>query len=119
MSRCQHLRTRCIHGDEVWARMKVYLFRFWKQDVIRRQSCLDCGRALDRDPICLDNPQQHTWEDNALDLQADLPDADWIAFDLDDGDTVTINAAHIVRIDFDDTPKPSWWRRLFAKEGDE
>lgn len=58
---CQHLRTRCIHGDEGWARMKVYL-RWWKEPVIRRQACLDCGTALDRDPICSSYPGQHAHE---------------------------------------------------------
>ena len=45
---CKHERTRCIHGDEGWARMRVYTLRWWKGSVIRRQACLDCGRALDR-----------------------------------------------------------------------
>lgn len=49
---CKHERTRCIHGDEGWARMKVYTFRWWKESIVRRQSCLDCGRALDRAAIC-------------------------------------------------------------------
>lgn len=48
---CQHNRTRCIHGDEGWARMKVFL-RWWKEPIVRRQACLDCGAALDRGPIC-------------------------------------------------------------------
>jgi hypothetical protein len=38
--------------------MKVYL-RWWKDPVIRRQACLDCGRALDMDPICVDLPGTH------------------------------------------------------------
>jgi hypothetical protein len=58
--RCQHLHARCIHGDEGWARMKVYLFRWWKEAVVRRQACLDCGAALDRGPICVRYPGQHT-----------------------------------------------------------
>lgn len=57
--RCQHLRTRCIHGDEGWARMKVYVWRFWREAVVRRQSCLDCWVALDRGPICGTFPGQH------------------------------------------------------------
>jgi hypothetical protein len=52
--RCKHERTRCIHGDEGWARMKVYTLRWWKGSVVRRQACIDCGAALDRDPLCLD-----------------------------------------------------------------
>jgi hypothetical protein len=48
MGRCQHTRTRCIHGDEIWARTKTFL-RWWKEPIIRRQACLDCGTALDRD----------------------------------------------------------------------
>jgi hypothetical protein len=43
---CRHLRTRCIHGDEGWARMT------WWRGIVRRQACLDCGRALNRGPIC-------------------------------------------------------------------
>lgn len=39
--RCTHANVRCIHGDEIIARMS------WR-GVIRRASCLDCGRALDR-----------------------------------------------------------------------
>lgn len=50
--RCQHLHTRCIHGDEGWDRMKVYTLRWWKEPVIRRQACTDCGHALDRPAIC-------------------------------------------------------------------
>lgn len=33
---CKHLRTRCVHGDEIIGR------RF------RRQVCMVCGRALQR-----------------------------------------------------------------------
>lgn len=50
--RCKHTRTRCIHGDEILARMKVYFFRFWKEPLVRRQACVDCGAALDRLPLC-------------------------------------------------------------------
>lgn len=62
MRKCQHLRTRCIHGDEGWARMKVHVLRWWKGSVVRRQSCLDCGRALDRGPICGRFPGNHRHE---------------------------------------------------------
>lgn len=58
---CKHEQTRCIHGDEGWARMKVYTLRWWKEPVVRRQSCLDCGRALGRAAICvLTDTSQHT-----------------------------------------------------------
>lgn len=50
--RCEHLRTRCLHGDEIWARMTVYTLRFWKDNVINRQLCLDCGKPLNREAIC-------------------------------------------------------------------
>lgn len=40
--RCAHENTSCIHGDEIIARMS------WR-GMIRRASCLDCGKALDRD----------------------------------------------------------------------
>ena len=53
--RCKHERVRCIHGDEILMAMTVYRAR------IRRQRCLDCGRALDRglpDP-CTVNGQPH------------------------------------------------------------
>lgn len=33
--------------------MKVYTFRWWKESIVHRQSCLDCGAALDRGPICV------------------------------------------------------------------
>lgn len=52
LRRCQHLRTRCIHGDEILQAMKVYL-RWWKPEKLRRQRCLDCGRALERDAVCV------------------------------------------------------------------
>ena len=50
-TRCQHIRTRCLHGDEVWANYMRFSYR--GRDV-PRQLCLDCGRALDRGlpPIC-------------------------------------------------------------------
>lgn len=35
-ARCQHVRLRCTHGDEIIA-------RGW-----RRAVCLDCGKSLDR-----------------------------------------------------------------------
>lgn len=57
--RCQHERTRCIHGDEGWWRMKVYVFRWWKQSVVYRQACLDCGAALDLPPLCSTYPGTH------------------------------------------------------------
>lgn len=60
---CSHLQTRCLHGDEITARIKVYSFRFWKQEVIRRQVCIDCGAALDRVAICTaTGKDQHTWD---------------------------------------------------------
>lgn len=61
--RCEHLRRRCIHGDEGWARMKVYVLRWWKEAVVRRQVCLDCGAALNLGPICSKNPGQHVIDD--------------------------------------------------------
>lgn len=57
--RCTHERTRCIHGDEGWARMKVYVLRWWKESIVRRRACLDCGAALDLPPICLTQPHVH------------------------------------------------------------
>jgi len=61
--RCKHENTRCIHGDEIWARMKVYYLRWWKEPVVRRQACLDCGAALDRNAICTrTNSHQHRWK---------------------------------------------------------
>lgn len=60
--KCQHLRTRCIHGDEINWRVKTYVFRFWKDEEVRRQSCLDCGRALDRVAVCTGTGRDiHTW----------------------------------------------------------
>lgn len=50
--RCLHQNTRCIHGDEILRAMKVYTFRVWKSEIVYRQRCLDCGKALDRDAIC-------------------------------------------------------------------
>jgi hypothetical protein len=41
---CPHLNTRCIHGDEI---NQVSI-----GNRIRRQRCLDCGKALDRAAIC-------------------------------------------------------------------
>lgn len=35
LNRCEHINTRCIHGDEINIRRG------------RRVACLDCGRALD------------------------------------------------------------------------
>jgi hypothetical protein len=56
--KCKHLQTRCIHGDEIWARTKVPI-RWWKPIVVYRQSCMVCGKALDRDPICSKYLGQH------------------------------------------------------------
>jgi hypothetical protein len=62
INHCLHFHTRCLHGDEIWARMKVYLFRFWKPEVVRRQVCMDCGEALDRPAICTATGlDQHEW----------------------------------------------------------
>lgn len=51
---CRHEHTRCTHGDEIIARMS------WR-GVLRRQVCLDCGRALDRDlpEMCFFTEQSH------------------------------------------------------------
>ena len=49
LKRCKHMRTRCIHGDEIWARAKV---RLWYESKVFRQICLDCDKPLDRDAIC-------------------------------------------------------------------
>lgn len=60
--RCDHLSRRCIHGDEVWPRMRVCLrslLFWWAEPVVPRQECLDCGAALDLDPICVEHPGQH------------------------------------------------------------
>lgn len=60
---CKHLHTRCIHGDEINWRAKQYVFRFWKPDVLRRQLCTDCGKALDRVAICTATGEdRHVWE---------------------------------------------------------
>lgn len=59
LRRCQHRNTRCIHGDEILDRMKVYIVRFWKDEVVYRQACMDCGKALDRPPICADGGLIH------------------------------------------------------------
>lgn len=40
---CKHPRTRCLHGDEILARMSPW------RGIVRRQACIDCGRTLDRD----------------------------------------------------------------------
>lgn len=58
---CLHLRTRCIHGDEIVMAMKTFLFRWWKGPVIYRQVCLDCNASLERLAICTLHPGQHTW----------------------------------------------------------
>ena len=61
--KCAHLRTRCIHGDEITHRMKVYPFLWWKSEVIRRQACLYCGAALDRSAVCTATGEElHDWE---------------------------------------------------------
>jgi hypothetical protein len=60
---CPHLETRCTHGDETWHRMKVYTFRFWKPEEIRRQICKQCGAALSRVAICTATGEDlHEWE---------------------------------------------------------
>jgi len=64
-TRCKHLKTRCIHGDEINDRSKVYL-RWWKDTIVYRQLCLICGASLDRSPICsvfLDTHQIYRWEE--------------------------------------------------------
>jgi hypothetical protein len=50
---CQHEAVRCIHGDEIIGRMR--------RGVFRRQACLVCGRALDRDlpVLCFFTGQPH------------------------------------------------------------
>lgn len=59
---CPHEHTRCLHGDEITARMKVHIFRWWKPEVIRRQVCKDCGAALDRVAICTATGEdRHEW----------------------------------------------------------
>jgi hypothetical protein len=59
---CSHLHTRCLHGDEINQWIKVYILRFWKQEVVRRQSCLNCGIALDRPAICTATGEDlHEW----------------------------------------------------------
>ncbi len=59
---CKHLRTRCIHGDEINFRIKTYVFRFWKPEEVRRQSCLDCNAALSRPAVCtILKTNQHQW----------------------------------------------------------
>ncbi len=47
--------------------MKVYSFRWWKEPIIRRQMCLDCGSALDLDPICSERPGQHVIREESAD----------------------------------------------------
>jgi hypothetical protein len=42
--RCAHLNTRCLHGDEI--------NHYARGNTARRQLCLNCGKALDRDAIC-------------------------------------------------------------------
>lgn len=51
---CPHVRVRCIHGDEIIRRMT------WR-GTLRRQACLDCGAALDRDlpDICSSTGAPH------------------------------------------------------------
>lgn len=50
--KCKHYHTRCVHGDEINYLMKIYIIRFWKQGVVYRQVCTDCGKPLDRTAIC-------------------------------------------------------------------
>lgn len=52
MTRCKHIRTRCIHGDEIWMRMS------WTGKVYRR-ACLDCGKRLNLPPLCASEPGVH------------------------------------------------------------
>lgn len=60
--KCPHQRTRCLHGDEILARQKVYIFRFWKTSKLRRQVCRDCGAALERPAICTATGKDwHAW----------------------------------------------------------
>jgi hypothetical protein len=62
---CHHIKTRCIHGDEINARTKVFL-RWWKDDIVYRQLCLLCGAPLPIPPICSVFPGQHQiykWEE--------------------------------------------------------
>jgi len=60
--KCEHLRTRCIHGQEIIDMGKYYIVRFWKEDVVRRQMCLDCGKPLDRKAICTATGEDvHIW----------------------------------------------------------
>lgn len=56
---CKHENTRCIHGDEGWARMTMW------RGIVRRQACLDCGRALDRGlpDICTTTGTPHRTEE--------------------------------------------------------
>lgn len=35
------------------------LLFWWAEPVVPRQECLDCGAALDLDPICVEHPGQH------------------------------------------------------------
>ena len=55
---CSHIKTRCIHGDEINDRAKVYL-RWWKDAIVYRQLCLMCGKPLDLPPICSVFPDTH------------------------------------------------------------
>jgi len=57
LTRCEHARTRCLHGDEVLQHMTRH--------TAPRQICLDCGRALDRGPLCLtaEHWGRHTTEE--------------------------------------------------------
>lgn len=59
---CKHERSRCLHGDEILHLMKVRIVRFWKEDVFYRQVCLDCGKRLERRPICAVFPERHTYK---------------------------------------------------------
>lgn len=61
-NQCGHFHTRCLHGDEIMARLKVYVIRFWKTDELPRQLCLDCGDSLNRQAICTATGlNQHEW----------------------------------------------------------
>ena len=61
-NRCEHNQTRCLHGDEINHRTPVHIFRFWKEERLRRQLCLHCGESLDRPAICSTTGEDlHFW----------------------------------------------------------
>lgn len=60
--KCKHYHTECLHGDEIWARMKVFFIRFWREPIIYRQICMDCHEPLDRPAICTSTGTDlHEW----------------------------------------------------------